>query len=185
VDNFEQHIRDNRQALDGIEPIDKAKLWAGIAHQVDATATQKNAGWHLRIGRNWQWSIAASVAIVLSAWFFWPTPEPVVTDLTLANYFPELQEQEQSYRQLIAEKKAAMGFDQLPTEKYQETFRELQLLEELHTELVKDIPEFGQNERLMQALIKYYEHKIRILERLTKEIEKQERYEKFPREREI
>lgn len=184
MDQLEKYIKDNRAAMDQMEPLDTEALWARIAPE-EQTGKDRPSAWQIKIGRNWQWSIAASIAIAITAFLLWPDAAPEQLSQSIASYYPELAEQERNYTRQIAQKEADLNLSKLSKSEFREVFEELELLENLHQEYIKDIPEFGNNDRLVQALIKYYEHKIRILERLKNEVEKQKNHERLPHEREI
>jgi hypothetical protein len=93
--------------------------------------------------------------------------------------FPE----EENYQQLVADKKEEIDFDEINQAKYKDIFHELDLLENVHDEFKEDLPILSDEEKAIQVLQKYYERKIRILERLSKEIEKKSRNEKRINER--
>ncbi|MEN0003200.1 MAG: hypothetical protein AAF798_03615 [Bacteroidota bacterium] len=181
MDNLEQHIRNNRAQLDQIEAFDEGAIWAGLQQEL-TQQKQARSGWQLQIGRNWQWSIAASIALLAAAWLFWPQPTHQAAQGNIAQYFPELAAQEQAYQQLIAQKEVELKIEQLSPIQFGDLLDELQLLDDLHEDHLADISKFGENQRLMQALIKYYEHKIRILEHISKEIEKQKNHDKLNHE---
>ena len=94
-------------------------------------------------------------------------------------------EEEQNFQLVIAQKEEALGLNQIRKEDYQEIFLELELLESIHQEQLADAPQFEKNDQLVKTLLKYYERKIRILERLSNEIEKKNHHEERNREQQI
>ena len=154
-----------------IEPIDKDALWDKI--QAQRGLPPAKDGWRIQLGQYWQWSIAASVALlIIAAVAFWPKQQNN-SNYTLADFFPEYTAEAQRYQQLIKEKKSDLSFSDLDPSKYQDIFNELALLEEIHQGFLQDLPAYGDEERLLQILTKYYEQKIKMLDRLSREIQKQ------------
>jgi|GEM_PF-1248434 len=90
---------------------------------------------------------------------------------------PPVSEEEQQMRQLVSQKKAEIGFDQLDRAAYAELLLELDELEVTIEQARKDFGGMPQNERLVETLIRYYELKIRILEQISNEINKREYHE--------
>jgi hypothetical protein len=56
-------------------------------------------------------------------------------------------------------------------------FEELENLEDMYREYKADFQQLGKNERLIMAMMDYYEKKMRILDRMLMEIQKQKDYE--------
>ena len=190
LNELEQFLLDNRSKLDEVESIDTEKIWNNISVEKESEQSPSpTSGWTLRMGRYWKWSIAASLAIALS-FFFILSPEKKVDNSYQQNYYSlaslseELGQQEASFKRRIAQKEEEIGLDELDKKAYQEIFMELKLLDEMYNTFASDIPEFN-NDQLVETLIKYYERKIRILERLSKEIEKKKHHENRNTQRQI
>ena len=182
MNKFEKFLSKNRQGLDHIEEPPVEAIWENIQKEINVPAKirllPKN-GWQLHVGHNWRWVIAASFALVISllVWNIQQKEQKAIAGVSIADFYPELAEQEKNYRQLIAQKEKAIGFSELDKIPFQEIFYELDLLEEIHREYLKDLPKYNTNDQLLKTLIKYYERKIQILERLSKEIEKKTHHE--------
>jgi hypothetical protein len=192
---LERLIRERREAFDEVEEPRTELMWSRIRGTMDdqpETAAPRrllpkrrgeDSGWRLSVGRYWRWSIAAGIALTLGIFLSWPSgPGAEDRSLQLSDYYPEFAEEEQRYERLIAQKEAALELDQLDSRNYKTLFEELTLLDEIHDQYLKDLPRYYDNEQLVRTLIKYYEHKIRILERLSLEIEKKKHYEERNRE---
>ena len=82
------------------------------------------------------------------------------------------------YRKLISEQESKLNIGAIDKAIYEDIFSELHELESLHQEYLKDLSQYQEQELLIQTLLKYYERKLRILERLSFEIEKRQLYEK-------
>jgi len=174
-EELDRIIQQRRAAFDRVESPDTEKIWRGI----EARRNKSRAGgWRIAIGRNWRYTIAASIVLAAALYFLSPQREPVAPEMTrLSQYYPQLQEEEQSYRRLIAQRKSALSFSQVDREQYPEIFRELATLDSVHREILRDAPRYHDNERLIRTLMRYYEQKVRILDRLSKEIEKNETHD--------
>lgn len=178
--NFlEKRIKEHRDEFDQIERVDEGLLWQNIQTDLGETTPVKT----MRSNRFLQiYAVAATVALlVMASWFFYHNQNaaPTIAGADEENAqklidFPE----EENYQQLVAEKKEELEFDKINQSKYQDIFHELELLENVHDEFREDLPVLSDEEKAIQVLQKYYERKIRILERLSKEIEKKSRDEK-------
>lgn len=92
---------------------------------------------------------------------------------------PVVSEEERQLQQLVAQKQREIGLDTLDRAAYADLLRELDELEVTVEQARKDFAGMPQNERLVQTLIKYYELKIRILEQINYEINKQKYHEEL------
>ncbi len=175
---LEKYILEQRDALDRVESPQVDRIWQGIQHKKQSE--KPNSGWHLQVGKFWKWSIAASLALLVSLGIglYWQTSGGEVQSVDLASYYPELAQQEQAYRQMIAQKEADLELTPEDKLAYREILAELDQLDKLHRESLADVPQYVNNDRLVETLLRYYERKIRILERLSMEIEKQKNHEK-------
>ncbi len=175
MNDFEKHILKNRHTLDHIERPDADKIWQQL---------QQNLGHEPKVRRlsgRQLLTIAAAVVLLLAVGVviglnLQSTPETQA--VSLAEIAPELAVQTVQYQQLIANKMDAMNYDAIDRQNFQDIFKELQKLDDMHQQLVQDIPTYGQNPQLAKALLKYYELKIKILERLEHELNKQQYHEK-------
>jgi hypothetical protein len=116
---------------------------------------------------------------------FQPTSSSPSEQVDLASYYPELAEQQDEYVQLIRQKEAEVNIGKLDKASFADIFKELEMLDNIHRKTLEDVPKFIDNEQLVRTLIRYYEQKIRILERLSKEVTKQEYHEEKNHERSL
>ncbi|MCF8243775.1 MAG: hypothetical protein K9J37_02335 [Saprospiraceae bacterium] len=86
---------------------------------------------------------------------------------------PVVSEEERQLQQLVAQKQQEIGLDTLNRAAYADLLSELDELEISVEEARSDLGGMPQRERLMETLIRYYELKIRILEQINYEINKQ------------
>ncbi len=185
---MEKEIKNRRAELDGMEMPDKARLWRNIQAELKTMEKPlKNGGWRISIGKYWQWSIAASICLIITAaLLFRPKNQSGEAEqINLANYYPELAEQKEHYSRLIRQKEQELKLDELEEQNFADLFRELKILEDIHQQTLEDVPRYIDNEQLVRTLIRYYEQKIKILERLSKEVTKQKYHEEKSHERSL
>jgi hypothetical protein len=167
---IEDYVYKNRQAMDVEEPDDQF-VWEGINREM-------NRGRRIRM--QLMRVAAAFVVLIAGGYLIFSlttrTEEPAKT-ITLADISEELASQENIFQLTIDQKLNEIRSYQLDEEKYARFYKELELLDELHQEYVDDLQELGNNPRLIKAMLNYYELKIRILEKLLREIEKHESHE--------
>ncbi len=191
MNNIEKYIKARQPELDQIEgPENPERLWEMITETIHANSEDQagpkdnpNRVLKLLHNRYVQWAVAASIglAIGMSSWLFQPNAQPgndgKIPSSILAQYAPQLADQEKAYVKLISEKENEIGLKNLDPEDFKSYFRELETLDILWKEYLKDAEQELGNEQFIQTLIKFYERKIRILELLSYEIEKRNRYE--------
>lgn len=170
--DLEQYVRERRTAFDRLEPVDEAALWQRIQ---PAVQTSPAKGWMIELGTYWKWSIAASIAVLLVSVFYLGQGSAKYPVAELADYAPALKQEAENYQQRIAQKETALQVSQLNQASYQDIFDELALLDSMHQEMLQELPAFSDQERLIQNLKKYYERKLFLLEKLSREIEKQKK----------
>jgi hypothetical protein len=104
------------------------------------------------------------------------TKKPVKTEV---NARPVVSEEERQLQQLVAQKQREIGLDTLDRAAYADLLGELDELEITIAEARRDLGDMPQKQRLMETLIRYYELKIRILEQINYEINKQKYHEEL------
>lgn len=190
MDNFEKYIKDNRAEMDDLDNVPIAGMWAkmniGETEETDNNlrVESKVQARKIRVLRGWVMGLAAFVLVLIVAGVaLWPTgsiDEPGITrfDNPLAQISAEMAKTEQDFKRMIAHKEQEINTQSIDKQLFAEIFEELELLEKIHLEYQQDIPEFQEKEQLIRTLTRYYEQKIRILERLSREIEQQNHYQK-------
>jgi hypothetical protein len=184
MDFLEKRIREHREEFDHIERVDEGLLWQSI--QADLAPPQQEAKVVSSNRFLKMYAVAASVALLMMAsWMFFNQQQPaeiVNTQPPVQNFVPEFEE-EVGYRQTVSETMEEMDFQSIDRTAHEDIFYELEMLETIHNEFREDLPCISDKERVVAVLQKYYERKLRILERLSKEIEKKTRNEKRINER--
>ena len=105
---LDQYVRQHRAEFDRVESTPRERIWAAMQKQTDLSPVSP---WTITLGRNWRWSIAAGLALLIGLGIWWqheqrthpPVPE-------LATYFPELAAQEQEYQRLIEQREGFPPF---------------------------------------------------------------------------
>lgn len=190
MDNFEEYINEHREELDDMEDVPVGAMWSKIKGNLEdsgmpnlefATNTQQRK---IRVLRGWVMGLAASILVLIVAGIaLWPNKEldvdkPIHLENPLATISEELAGTEQDLKKMIAHKEEEINSQHIDKQLFTEIFEELELLEKIHLEYQQDIPEFQEKEQLIKTLLRYYEQKIRILERLSREIDQQNHYQK-------
>lgn len=191
MDPLEDFILENREELDRVEAIQKEAIWNRVAKALPNEATlevvhKKENPWQISIGRNWL-MVAAGLALAIGVGFYWFNANPVEDNakVELAQFSPELAEEQARYIALVKAKEEELRIDQLDREIFQEVFEELATWEQIFQEYLVDLPSYQAKEEVVHTLSKYYERKIRILERLSREMEKYYQQEKRKNEKRI
>ncbi len=162
--NFEDYLKNNRVSLDVEEPDDDF-IWSGIQ-----TELKPRRSFHLI-----SWKVAAIILLALVSGFVLNSvlnPTPKVVQMTLADVSPEYAKQEQFYQASIQEKWDQIEGEGFKRADYADIFKEMDQLEEIKAESLQDMMELGGNPRLVKTLFEYYEIKIRLLEIMLAEIDK-------------
>ncbi len=165
--NFEESLRKNRTLLDVEEPDDDF-IWSGIQAELKPKHSFQF----------FSWKAAAVILLALISGFVLRSvldTRPKVYQVSLADISPEYAEQEQFYQASIKEKWDQIKVDNLKRDDFSDIFNELDQLEQIKAESLKDLAELGGNPRLVKTLFEYYEIKIRLLEIMLAEIDKKER----------
>ena len=174
MNELEKHILKNRSELDKIEKPDIKKMWAGIEVRQ-----------HKAVGRSRlviafrKLAVAASFMLLggVAVWMYLHETETQVPT-QVADFYPELKTVQLDYQKTIAQKVASIPFDSLDQTLFADILGELQELEGMHQEVLKDLPQYTKNDRIVDALMRYYERKLQILERISNEYQKNKRHEK-------
>lgn len=192
MDQLEKYIKAHQSELDRIEPVDSDALWERIRQpeaKIRPLAPKPASGWQFQVGRNWLMMAAATVALLIgvSIWLVQSPQTHAQTTATLSveDYYPEIADEEMAFRRTIARREAKLGLDKLNRQQFIDIFNELDELEKIHKQQMADLPEMFNNEEWVNTLMRYYEQKLRILERLAREIDKEQQREERSRARSI
>lgn len=151
---FEQQ----REQLDHVEMVPQEAMWQGIRQDLDRRA---------RI-RRFSWSVAAAIAVLAIALPFVHTTTETSAQ-RVAQVYPEWAEEEETYLQLISDKKTEIGFDSIQMDRFPNLAEQLADLEEDFTESLVDLARHDRKEDVIRVLIRYHERQLNILEKIANE----------------
>lgn len=167
-ENLEKYLKEKRQNLD-VDLPDDDFIWQGIQSGMKKKRT---------IGSNIFWKAAAILLFVVSTTYVvYNEVGKRTPQVTLASISPELQEQEAELIQTAQNKWKIIQASNDDLTQLQFLFKELDDLEGIYKSYEKDLNEVGANEFIVRALLDYHSKKIRILDNILHEIEKQKNYE--------
>jgi len=175
--DLEQYLNDRRKELD-VESPDDQLIWEGIRQglQGSRSATGRRRLW-IRI-RN----TAAVIILAVSVGY-------MVVDIvgerrsaariTLSDIDRDLGAREKEYRKIVSFKEQEVSaFNNTDNMIIAELFEEIQKLDTIYKETLKDLNELGYNEQVIQTIFDTYEKKIYLLELIILENNKIENHEK-------
>ncbi|MBO0323870.1 hypothetical protein J0X14_16285 [Muricauda sp. CAU 1633] len=178
MDNFEKHIRENKQAFD-IHRVDKDKLWEGIASQLNEKPESKV----IPLWRSRKLWAAASIVLLLglSVMTFFTINNPNQNMDTYAN--EELLEIDMHYQHLVYQQVQLVKNHPRLSEGDKKEF--LSFMDELDVEyqqLKLEMQNNLDNERVLEAIVANYKKRIELIENLLKQInasKKEQDYEGY------
>ncbi len=169
--NLEKYLKEQRLRLDVEEP-EHDIVWEGIR-----SGLQQNKKQGLP---QWFWKVVAIFIFIVSATYFVvnETSEKQVVVVTLSDISKELGTQEAQLKQVVNAKWAEVQ-KELPEKdtNLQFLLDELNDLDEIYATYQKDLNNTIDNEPVIYAMLDYYEKKIRVLNRILMEIDKQKHHE--------
>jgi len=173
---LEKYLRSQREALD-VESPDDQVIWEGIRHDLQRSDSrrEKRRMW-IRI-RN----IAAAVIILVSVGYM---INDIIGDrrmgggVSLADIDRDLGAREKEYRTLVSFKqKEAGSFNHVDNVIIVELLEEIQKLDTIYEQTLKDLGELGYNEKVINTIFDTYEKKIYLLELIILENNKIKNHE--------
>lgn len=166
-DSLEQFIQDHRTEFD--DAIPSLKVWAEIDRQLhDNSAPRKS----VRVRWVRMVSVAASIALLVTAGIgvgFYLSNNAADGVGTLASVNPEYAEMEQFYTQSINDRMARLANFEQGDAVLNDLSQIDEVMEELQEEL-KTCPQGGED-KVVENLIRTYQAKIAILERVLERME--------------
>jgi hypothetical protein len=167
--NIEEYIRKNRLQLDA-DKADEDFIWNKISGSISKPKKQK---------RFFALKIAASIIIVvaLSLMTYQITRLQTNQKIILANIDPELAKQEAQFQNQIKNYYQVIQETSYDEELLSTNFRDLEYIDTLINQYSEDLATNGPNPRLLNSLMDLYQKKIKLLDRMLNEIEKNKRYE--------
>ena len=174
--DLEKYLHEQRQAMD-VETPDDALIWEGIRKGIQEEDKRSDRRRLLIRIRN----IAAVAIILVSVGYMvidLMGEDRMGKELSLKDLDRELGSREKEYRTLVA-----LKFEEAGTYNYvdnviiSELLEEIQKLDTIYEETMKDLSELGYNEQVIQTIFDTYEKKIYLLELIILENNKIKNYE--------
>lgn len=167
--NIEEYIRKNRNQLD-VENPDEDYLWTGISHSIN----KRNRSKHFL-----SLKIAAAIILVVALSFitYQVTSLKHNQQLILANIDPNLAKQEAQFQHQIKTYYQVLQKSDYDKEILTSDFKDLEYIDTLIGKYSDDLSKNGPNPRLLNSLMDLYQKKIKLLDRMLNEIEKNQQYE--------
>lgn len=170
--NLEKYLKEQRLKLD-VEKPESDIVWEGIRSQLQPNKKQNLP--------HWFWKVAAIFLFVVSATYFVvnETSDKQMVIVQLSDISEELGNKEASLQKVV-NAKWEMVEQELPEDNSEIQFllNELNNLDQIYATYQKDLNNTIDNEPVIHVLLDYYEKKIKVLNRILLEIEKQENHEK-------
>ena len=173
---LEKYLKNQRDSLD-VESPDDQLIWEGIRQELQDSGTRRDNGRMLIRIRN----IAATIILVISVGYMVQDilgDRSVGRNFNLADIDQSLGEREQEYRTLVGFKQQEAGsFNHVDNVIIAELLEEIQKLDDIYEETMKDLGELGYNEQVIQTIFDTYEKKIYLLELIILENNKIKNHE--------
>jgi hypothetical protein len=168
---FDEYIGKNRQKLD-VEKPDEDFLWTGISQSLNNTK-KRNGYLILKIAS------AIFIAIGLSFITYQIIAIRLNQELILANIDPKLAKEEAELQNQIKVYCQVLEKSDYNKELLTENYRDLEYIDTLLKQYSNDLDKNGPNPRLLNSLMDLYQKKIRLLDRMLNEIEKDRKNENY------
>jgi hypothetical protein len=174
--DLEKYLLEQREAMDVETPEDQV-IWEGIRkslHLAEARLDRKRMLIRIR-------NIAAAVIILVSVGYMVGDligERMLGKNLTLADIDHDLGSKEKEYRTMVALKFEEAGtYNHVDNLIISELLEEIQKLDTIYEQTLKDLNELGYNEQVIQTIFDTYEKKIYLLELIILENNKIKNYE--------
>lgn len=174
---LEKYLHKQRHSLD-VESPDDQLIWEGIRQHLQGSHVRMQKKRTLIRIRN----MAAAVILVISVGYM---VQDLMGDrwmgrgITLADIDHSLGEREKEYRTLVSFKQQeAASFNHVDNLIIEELLEEIQRLDTIYAETMKDLSEMGYNEQVVQTIFDTYEKKIYLLELIILENNKIKNHER-------
>lgn len=160
---LEKYLKSHREILD-VESPDDQLIWEGIRQDMQDSGNRTQKKRILIRIRN----IAAAVIILVSVGYM---INDIIADrvpgrgVSLADLDGELGAREKEYRSLVSFKQQEVSsFNHVDNLIIAELLEEIQKLDTIYEETMKDLSELGYNEKVINTIFDTYEKKIYLLE---------------------
>lgn len=175
---LEKYMKKERKSLD-VESPDDQLIWEGIRNGIQRNEIAGKKKGLLSRFRN----IAAVVVILLSVGYMvldLLEGQRAEASISLADIDRNLGERERGYRALVSFKQQEVGVNKhIDNLIIAELFEEIQKLDTIYDQTMKDLDELGYNERVINTIFDTYEKKIYLLELIILENNKIKNHEEY------
>ena len=167
--NFDKYMSKNRRHFD-VEKPDEDYLWTGISQSLNTQSKKK---------RFLVLKIAASIILILglSLVTYQLTSIRNNQQLILAKIDPDLAKQEAQFQNQIKTYYQVLESSDYNKDLLTESFHDLEYIDTLITMYSDDLAKNGPNPKLLNSLMDLYQKKMKLLDRMLNEIEKDQKYE--------
>lgn len=173
MDFLEKNISEHRKEMDELEFVPTDKMWDNILPEIN----KNNNVPTIRRMNIWKITAIAASILALIGWGLWFFHENE-TGVNLAEISPELAEREVQLQQLISKKEKELNFENIDKILYSDILNDIKTIDQNTEQTKSDISKFP-DERAIETLIRNYELKIRILENLNRQIQKNKYHEEL------
>ncbi len=158
---LEEYIQENRSGVDHETPPES--VWNGIESQL--THSDRKASW------NWMWKAATiGLLIVCGGLIFLLTNKEENLRYSLGDISEEYQQLESDYQVTITSLEKSLDMESIDTDDFAWVFEELEYLDKVNEQYQQDISEGLIDVQTIEALVDYYEKKLKLLKILELEI---------------
>ncbi len=170
---FEDYLKSQQKQMD-IEDPDDQLIWNGIQKSIEKP--QPNWKQHF-------WKAAAILIFMASSTYilvneFYRDKPQNIYNITLSEIEPEYADKVAAYRTDFEQKlRQVNGLDTKQLAQFDYFFNELNNLDTMYRGYQEDFHNYGYDERLVKAMLDYYEKRVRVLDRVLMEIQKHKDYE--------
>jgi hypothetical protein len=173
--DLEKYLASRRDELD-VEQPDDHLIWEGIRKELHASVFigNRHKRWH---------TISRVAAVVIMILFVGYVAFDLLVDrkhgqfLEMSSLDPVLGEREAGYQLMVAKKmEEAIGAGRKGNQVIDQLFMEIQRLDTIYLETMKDLEILGYNEQVVQTIFDTYEKKIYLLELIILENQKSQNH---------
>lgn len=171
---FEAYLRSQRPEMD-VEDPDDHLIWDGISRELEEKRPTRFINF---------WKVAAMIILLVSLTYvfyneFIRQQPQNIYNITLSDIEPEYAGKISNYRASFEQKMEEVNQQNTgELDKLDFFFQELNGLDTMYRHYQEDYHNYGYDERLVKAMLDYYEKRVRILDRMLMEIQKHKDYEK-------
>lgn len=156
-DELEKYISQQRDQFEKIESLDEDRLWRNI----QANRNGKQRSLHI-------YGIAASISLLVAlvvSLYIWNRESTTGQNL--------IQSIDQEYQVMVGDRLSTMDPELLKSEVTQELLLDIKEVDQYKDELMEEASQYGDQDKILDLLRRYYERKLRMIELLEKEIQLQ------------